>query len=178
MWIVVDPVLSNAKNTYVNYLVRCYDDKQEKVGCKTLTACLIPVDTEEAIVEEMSKTVTLVAPANFKKAIDYFVSNGQLKEEQCIDDYMNSPLKWLLDIYDCLQSNLKIYRILAIFEYNIKTHKLFWNTMPLKHKMLYVKIICIYCSVENTIMAPLMSLIEHGDMWQQVYLKSKYFSRY
>lgn len=136
---------------------------------------LIPIDSEESVIAEMKKTVAFATPDRFLTAIDKLDKNGTLDNtKKRSDEYNDHPHKLLMDVYDCIVVNRQCFRVIAILMYNINLNIITWEKQSDLQKCLYVKIICTYCGVEDTLFPPINELIEnHYNILSTVYKMSK-----
>ena len=136
---------------------------------------VIPIDSEESVIAEMKKTVAFATPDRFLIAIDKLDKNGTLDNaKKRSDEYNDHPHKLLMDVYDCIVVNRQCFRVIAILMYNINLNIITWEKQSDLQKCLYVKIICTYCGVEDTLFPPINELIEnHYNILSTVYKMSK-----
>jgi hypothetical protein len=108
-------------------------------------------------------------------AIDKLDKNGTLDNaKKRSDEYNDHPHKLLMDVYDCIVVNRQCFRVIAILMYNINLNIITWEKQSDLQKCLYVKIICTYCGVEDTLFPPINELIEnHYNILSTVYKMSK-----
>ena len=135
----------------------------------------IPIDPEKNVIDEMKKTVAFATPDRVLNAIDKLDKNGTLDNvKKRSDEYNDHPHKLLMDIYNCIIENRQCFRVIAILIYNIDLYQSIWEKQTDLQKSTYVKIICIYCGVEDTLFPPINELIEnYYNILKNVYKMSK-----
>lgn len=139
---------------------------------------VIPIDSEDNVIQEMKKTVAFATPDRILIAIDKLDKldkNGTFdKAKKRSDEYNDHPHKLLMDVYDCIVVNRQCFRVIAILIYNIDLYNSIWEKQSDLQKCLYVKIICTYCGVEDTLFPPINELIEnHYNILKNVYKMAK-----